>query len=157
MNYVTVISVGNLKEQYLKDARDEYKKRLATYTRVEEIELKEERIKDEDDRHEIEKALEAEADKILASIPKGSFTVALAVEGKELSSEELATLLDKAPGGKVCLIIGSSHGMSERVKRACDYRLSVSKMTFPHQLMRVMLFEALYRAKTITAGKKYHK
>ena len=157
MSYITVISVGSLKEKYLADARDEYKKRLGAYARVEEIELKEEKIRDEDDAHEIERALECEADKILASIPKGSFTVALAVEGRQYSSEELAALIGGAQGGKICLIIGSSHGMSERVKRAADVRLSVSKMTFPHQLMRVMLFEALYRAHTILAGKRYHK
>lgn len=157
MNYLTVISVGNLKENYLKEARDEYKKRLGAYTRVEEIELKEEKISNEDDPREVMRALEAEADKILASIPKEALTVALCVEGKEYSSEGLAELIGSHPSGKVCFIIGSSHGMSERVKRVADLRLSVSKMTFPHQLMRVILFEALYRAKTILAGKKYHK
>lgn len=157
MNYLTVITVGSLKESYLREARDEYKKRLGAYTRVEEIELKEEKIRDEDDRTQIERALECEADKILAAIPDGAFTIALAVEGRQYSSEELAELIGGVKSGKVCVIIGSSHGMSERVKRAADVRLCVSKMTFPHQLMRVILYEALYRAKTIIAGKKYHK
>ena len=157
MNYLTVIGIGNLKEGYLREARDEYKKRLGAYTRVEEIELKEEKIQNEDDPKEISRALESEADRILTAIPSGAFTVALAVEGKQYSSEELARLVGNVPSGKVCVIIGSSHGMSERVKKAADVRLSVSKMTFPHQLMRVMIFEALYRAKTITAGTKYHK
>ncbi len=157
MGYITVISVGSLKEKYLTDARDEYKKRLGAYTRVEEIELKEEKIRDEDDRLCVERALECEADKILAAIPRGAFTIALAVEGKSYSSEELAELIGSAESGKVCLIIGSSHGLSERVKRAANVRLSVSRMTFPHQLMRVILFEALYRAHTILGGKRYHK
>ncbi|MBQ7363790.1 MAG: 23S rRNA (pseudouridine(1915)-N(3))-methyltransferase RlmH [Clostridia bacterium] len=157
MGYLTVITVGSLKEKYLIAAKDEYKKRLGAYTRVEEIELKEEKISNEDDKKEIERALECEADRILAAIPKGAMTVALAVEGKQYSSEELARLIGGAESGKVCLIIGSSHGMSERVKRAADVRLSFSRLTFPHQLMRVILFEALYRSHTILAGKRYHK
>ena len=159
MANITVISVGTLKENYLKDAVSEYKKRLSQYARVEEINIKEEVIRDEDDPTEIRRALEAEADKIISSIPKGAGKIALCVEGKQYDSVALAGLIGKMAdsSGKIALIIGSSHGLSERVKRECDVRLSVSALTFPHQLMRVVLFEALYRSFTILAGKKYHK
>lgn len=159
MANITVISVGTLKEGYLKDAVNEYKKRLSQYARVDEINIKEEPIRDEDDKSEINRALECEADKILAAIPKGASKIALCVEGKQYDSPELASLIGRMAdqSGKIALIIGSSHGMSERVKRECEVRLSFSKMTFPHQLMRVMLFEALYRSFTILQGKKYHK
>lgn len=159
MANITVISVGTLKEGYLKDAVNEYKKRLSQYARVDEINIKEEPIRDEDDKSEINRALECEADKILAAIPKGASKIALCVEGKQYDSPDLASLIGRMAdqSGKIALIIGSSHGMSERVKRECEVRLSFSKMTFPHQLMRVMLFEALYRSFTILQGKKYHK
>lgn len=159
MASITVITVGTLKEGYLKEAVAEYKKRLSQYARVEEIELKEERISNEDNRAEIESALDKEADKILSSIPKDAMKIALCVEGKQYSSEELATLISKGNdrSGKIALIIGSSYGLSERVKSECDVRLSFSKLTFPHQLMKVILFEAIYRSYTIIHGKRYHK
>ena len=156
---LTLISVGTLKEKYLRDATDEYKKRLSQYARVDEINIKEETIRDEDDKTEISRALESEADKILAAIPKGAGKIALCVEGKQYDSVALAGLIGRMcdESGKIALIIGSSHGLSDRVKRECDVRLSVSALTFPHQLMRVVLYEALYRSFTILAGKRYHK
>lgn len=156
---VTVITVGTLKEKYLKDAVAEYKKRLAQYARVEEVELKEERIQNEDDRSEIERALEAEGSKILSAIPDGAYRIVLCVEGSMLSSEELADKVRLATdrSGKLALVIGSSHGLSPKVKAACELKLSFSRLTFPHQLIRVNLFEALYRSFTIIGGKKYHK
>ena len=159
MANITVITVGTLKESYLKDAVAEYKKRLSQYAKVEEINIKEERIANEDDAAEIRRALESEAEKILGAIPKGSAKIALCVEGKQYDSVELAKLIGRMcdESGKIALIIGSSHGLSDRVKRECDVRLSVSALTFPHQLMRVVLYEALYRSFTILAGKKYHK
>ena len=159
MANVTFITVGNLKEGYLREAVAEYKKRLSQYARVEEIEIKEERINDENNRSEIESALSKESDKIISSIPKDSMKIALCVEGKQYSSEELAKLVGEGNdrGGKITFIIGSSYGLSERVKRECDVRLSFSKLTFPHQLMKVVLFEAVYRSFTILAGKRYHK
>lgn len=159
MANITVISVGTLKENYLKDAVGEYKKRLSQYAKVDEVNLKEEKIQNEDDPTEIKRALEAEADKIIAAIPKGAGKIALCVEGKQYDSPALAKLIGRMndESGKIALIIGSSHGLSERVKRECDVRLSISALTFPHQLMRVILFEALYRSFTILAGKKYHK
>ena len=159
MANITVISVGTLKEGYLKEAVAEYKKRLSQYARVDEINLKEETIKDEDDPSEIKRALDTEGERILAAIPKGAGKIALCVEGKQYDSVALAGLIGRMndQSGKIALVIGSSHGLSDKVKRECDVRLSVSSLTFPHQLMRVILFEALYRSFTILAGKRYHK
>lgn len=159
MANLTFITVGSLKEGYLREAVAEYKKRLSQYAKTEEIELKEERIANEDNRAEIEAALSKEADKILAAIPKDAYKIALCVEGKQYSSEELARLIGDGcdRSGKIAFIIGSSYGLSEKVKRECDLKLSFSKLTFPHQLMKVVLFEATYRSFTILAGKRYHK
>lgn len=159
MTTLTIITVGTLKERYLTEAVAEYKKRLSQYAKVEEINIKEEKINNEDDHAEIERALDSEAQKIIAAIPKDSMKIALCVEGKSYDSPALAKLIGKMVDekGKITLIIGSSHGLSEKVKRECQTRLSVSVLTFPHQLMRVILMEALYRSFTILAGKKYHK
>ena len=159
MTSLTIITVGTLKEKYLTEAVAEYKKRLSQFARVDEINIKEEKINNEDDRAEIERALDSEAEKIIAAIPKDSMKIALCVEGKSYDSPALAKLIGKMVDekGKITLIIGSSHGLSEKVKRECQTRLSVSALTFPHQLMRVILMEALYRSFTILAGKKYHK
>jgi len=159
MSQITIITVGTLKEKYLTEAVAEYEKRLSQYARVENVNIREERITDEDDAAEIRRALDAEGDKILAAIPKGAARIALCVEGRQLDSPALATLIGRYNDerGKIALIIGSSHGLSDKVKRAADARISFSAMTFPHQLMRVILAEALYRSFTILAGKKYHK
>ena len=156
---LTVITIGTLKEDYLRDAVSEYKKRLSQYARVEEIELKEERIQNEDNKAEIDAALSREADKILSAIPKDSMKIALCVEGKQYSSEELAALVSEGidNSGKITFIIGSSYGLDNRVKRECDIKLSFSRLTFPHQLMKVVLFEAIYRSFTIIHKKRYHK
>lgn len=159
MANITIISVGTLKESYLKDAVAEYSKRLSQYARLDEINIKEERIANEDDAAEIRRALDAEGEKILAAVPKGAAKIALCVEGRQYDSPALAALIGKMidESGKIALIIGSSHGLCDKVKRECDVRLSVSEMTFPHQLMRVILLEALYRSFTILQGKRYHK
>ncbi len=159
MANITLITVGTLKEGYLRDAVNEYKKRISQYAKLDEVEIKEERISDEDDKSAISRALSAEGEKILSAIPKGAYKIALCVEGVQYDSPALASLilrgLDKS--GKLALIIGSSYGLDERVKRECDTRLSLSKLTFPHQLMRPILLEALFRSFTILAGKRYHK
>lgn len=156
---LTVITIGTLKEDYLRDAVSEYKKRLMQYAKLDEISLKEEPVRNEDDPTSVARALDAEAERVIAAIPKDSYKIALCVEGKQFTSEQLAGIVKDAADtrGKLTLIIGSSHGLSERVKSECDLRLSVSKMTFPHQLMRVVLYEAIYRSFTIITGKKYHK
>ena len=155
---ITLITVGTLKEDYLRRAMEEYVRRIGAYATWEEINLKEEKLKDESPSS-VDAALKAEGERIVAAIPKDALAIALCVEGKQYSSEELAALLGRGADekGKVCLVIGSSWGLSEEVKRACHVRLSVSKMTFPHQLMRVILGEAIYRSLTILKGKKYHK
>lgn len=154
----TLISVGTLKEKYLADALAEYTKRIGAYAKWEEINLKEEKLADESPAA-VRAALEAEGERILAKIPKDAYVVALCVEGKMLSSEELAALIDRAQGlsGKICFIIGSSYGLSDSVKAKADLMLSFSRLTFPHQLIRVVLSEAIYRSFTILSGKKYHK
>ena len=159
MVQLTVISVGTLKEKYLTEAISEYKKRLSQYARVDEINIKEELIRNEDDTSQIKAALSTEGDKILAAMPKDSYKIAMCVEGKEYDSPALANLISSAldTKGRIALVIGSSHGLSDKVKSECDARISLSKLTFPHQLMRVILMEALYRSFTIIAGKRYHK
>ncbi len=156
---IAIISVGTLKESYLKDAVSEYKKRLSQYARVDEITLKEERISDEDNPTEVQRALNAEGDRILASVPKGASIVAMCVEGVQMDSPALAKRIGQAidERGKIAFIIGSSHGLSDKVKSCAELKLSVSKLTFPHQLMKVILMESLYRSFTILTGKKYHK
>ena len=159
MAQITLISVGTLKEDYLKEAVSEYKKRLSQYARVEEINIKEEQIRNEDDASDVGRALDAEGEKIIAALPRDAKKIALCVEGKQYDSPELARLIGGFidERGKIAIVIGSSHGLSPAVKASCDAKISFSKMTFPHQLMRVILYEALYRSFTILAGKKYHK
>lgn len=152
------ITVGTLKEKYWTDALEEYKKRISAYAKVDEINLKEERLSDESPAS-VCRALCAEGERILERIPKDAFVVALCVEGKMLSSEDLAKVFDhaKSGSGKICFIIGSSYGLSDAVKARADLKLSFSRLTFPHQLIRVSLAEAVYRSFTILGGKKYHK
>ncbi len=156
---VKLIAVGNLKESYLREAAAEYEKRLGGFCRFSMRELKEEKLPDAPSEKEIASALLREAERIMAEIPKKAYKIALCVEGKQLSSEELAEKIDAvgATHGDICLIIGSSHGLDDSVKNACDMRLSVSKLTFPHQLMRVVLMEAVYRGFNIIKGTRYHK
>lgn len=157
---VRLICVGKLREKYLISAVDEYKKRLGAFCKFEIVELNEERLPDSPTPGEINSALEREADNIIQNIPKDSCPVALCVEGKQLDSPELARFIsEKAVSGKskICFVIGGSFGLSERVKRLSELRLSMSRMTFPHHLARVMLAEQIYRAFTIIEGRKYHK
>ena len=156
---ITVISVGLLKEAYYKQAIDEYEKRSSAFCRINNVNLKEAPFDESKGSSAAKAALEDEADRILAHIPKGAFKIALCIEGKQLSSEELAGTLSDVTDrcGECVFIIGSSHGLSERVKRAADMRLSFSKLTFPHRLARVMLSETIYRSMSIISGRKYHK
>jgi 23S rRNA (pseudouridine1915-N3)-methyltransferase len=159
MIQVTVITVGNLKEAYWREAVAEYEKRLSAFCKPNLIQLKEAKLPDDPSEGEIRAALAEEAKKILAAVPPRAYRVALCVEGKQFSSEALAKKLDSAltENGNLCLIIGSSHGLAPEVKDACQLRLSVSELTFPHQMMRVLLLEVLYRCFSILKGTKYHK
>lgn len=156
---VKLIALGTLKEAYWRDALAEYEKRLGAFCRLEILQLKEERLGDRPSAAEIRQALEREGERILDAIPPRAYRIALCVEGKQLSSEELAEQLDRVAqnSGELCLIIGSSYGLAERVKSQCHMRLSVSRLTFPHQLMRVLLLEAVYRGFNILKGTQYHK
>ena len=156
---VRFITVGSLKESYLREAVAEYRKRLSGMCRVEEIELKETRLPDNPSDAEIRAALAAEAKAIFAAIQPRAFVVALCVEGQKMSSPELSRRLEAVTDetGELCFIIGSSYGLAPEVKSAARLRLSVSDLTFPHQLMRVILYEAIYRCYQIAKGSKYHK
>lgn len=156
---VRFITVGNLKESYLREAVAEYRKRLSGLCRVEEVELKETRLPDDPTEADIRRALATEAKAILAAIPPRAYPIALCVEGKQYDSPELSRRLEAvtAETGEICFIIGSSHGLDPSVKEAARMRLSVSMLTFPHQLMRVVLYEAVYRCYQIAKGSKYHK
>ncbi len=157
---VTVLAVGPLKEKFFREAVDEYKKRMGGPSKITEIEIKEEKTPDAPSESQICYTLEKEAERIIAQIPKRSYVITMCIEGKHLTSEEFSSVLDSVSlKGKssVCFIIGSSHGLSNKVKELSDLRLSMSKMTFPHKLARVMLFEAIYRANEISIGSKYHK
>ena len=159
MLHIRLIATGSLKEPYWRDALAEYKKRLNAFAKIEIIELKECRLPDNPSPTEIATALEKEADAVLEALLPRSYVMALCVEGKQLSSEELAANLSGVMSnqGALSLIIGSSHGLALRVKAKADYRLSVSKLTFPHQMMRVLLLETVYRSLSILHGSKYHK
>jgi len=156
---VKFITVGNLKESYLRDASAEYEKRLGGFCRFEMIQLKEEKLSEKPSDAEIKAALDREAANILSKISPRAYVVAMCVEGEQCSSEALAQKLEKISEGhgEICFVIGSSFGLSQTVKNAANMRLSVSKLTFPHQLMRILLLEAVYRAFNIQKGTRYHK
>ena len=156
---VKIYVTGTLKEQYYKDAIAEYKKRLGAYCKLEIIEYKEYKLPDDPSQKQIEQALYAEGEKILSDISPKAYKIAMCVEGKQLSSEEFAQKLDEiaTTNGELAIIVGSSFGLSDSLKRACDFRMSVSKMTLTHQMLRVWLVEIIYRCLSITRGGKYHK
>ena len=160
MQKVTVLCVGKLKEKFYADACAEYQKRLTRHCKLDLIELPEQRLPENPSEAEIEAALSKEADAIKEKLPRGGAVVALCVEGKALSSEQLAdTLARYAARGvsQVTFLIGGSFGLHERVKQRAELRLSMSPMTFPHHLARVMLLEQIYRAYQIQGGTRYHK
>jgi 23S rRNA (pseudouridine1915-N3)-methyltransferase len=157
---ITLICIGKLKEKFYESASEEYKKRLSGYCKFNLIELNEVRLPDSPSPAEINAALEKEATSILEKIPKGAWFCVFTPEGKLLSSEQLADKLSAVKlSGKssVCFLIGSSFGMADSIKSKADFRLSMSPMTFPHHLARIMVLEQLYRAEAIQAGSKYHK
>ncbi|MBP0962742.1 MAG: 23S rRNA (pseudouridine(1915)-N(3))-methyltransferase RlmH [Oscillospiraceae bacterium] len=157
---VTLLTVGKLKEAYWRSACEEYKKRLGAFCRPNIVEVDEYRLPEKPSQAQIDAGLEAEGKKLLEQIPAGSYVITLCIEGKELSSPQLAEKLAAVSVqgySRVFFIIGGSFGLSPAVKARSDLRLSMSPMTFPHQLARVMVLEQLYRALGINAGTKYHK
>lgn len=157
---ITILALGKLKEDYLRQACAEYEKRLSAFCKL-SIEVSEpERLSDNPSDSEIENALKKEGERLLKKIPKNSYVCALCIEGKEITSEELSGQLEKIAlegFGQIVFVIGSSCGLSPEVKSAAHMKLSMSKMTFPHQLARVMLLEQLYRGCSIINNRKYHK
>ena len=157
---IHIVHVGTIKEKYLSDAVAEYEKRLNAYCQLNNISIKEEKLSDKPSEAEIANALKREGERIIAALPPRAYNIAMCVEGKQYKSENFSELLMNAANegfSDICLIIGGSDGLSDEVKKFCRLRLSVSEMTFPHQLMRVILLEQVYRAFNIAAGGKYHK
>ena len=160
MQNIDLICVGKLNAKYFAEGVAEYQKRLAAFASFRIIELPEERLPEDPSPAQIEAALSKEADAVRAKLPNGCLVIAMCVEGRERSSEELARYLaDSAAQGAshIVFLIGSSFGMHESLKRQAALRLSMSPMTFPHHLLRVMLLEQIYRAYQINAGSRYHK
>ncbi len=157
---VTVIALGKLKEKYLREACDEYIKRLSALCKLKIFELEPVKLSDNASNAEIDKALKKEAQMIFSKIPNGAKCIAMCIEGKQMPSEKLSEFFEKTSVSgcaDIVFIIGSSYGLDEEVKRKADLKLSMSEMTFPHQLARVMLLEQVYRAFMISGGSKYHK
>ncbi|KOO45945.1 23S rRNA (pseudouridine(1915)-N(3))-methyltransferase RlmH [Priestia koreensis] len=157
---ISIITIGKLKEKYLKQGISEYLKRLSTYAKVEVIELSDEKAPENLSEAEMEQVKQKEGERILAKISDDTHVIALAIEGKLKSSEELAKDLDQLATygkSKVAFIIGGSLGLSDQVMKRSNAALSFSRMTFPHQLMRLILLEQVYRAFRINRGEPYHK
>ena len=160
MTTINLIYVGNIRENYLLAAVAEYEKRLSAYCRLVCTEIKEEKLPDDPSQAQTEAAMKKEGERILAVLPRKSMKIALCVEGKQLSSEEFSSLIKNAENSgfsQISFIIGGAFGLSEEVKKVCDFRLSLSKMTFTHRIARILLLEQIYRAENIAAGGKYHK
>ncbi len=156
---ITVICTGRLKEKYLTAASDEYKKRLSRFCRLDIIELPDEKIPKNASAKDEERILEKEGAAVLSKIPQGAFVCALCVEGDMVSSEDISAIIKDTSmtGRPLVFIIGSSLGLCEAVKKRSDKRLSFGRITLPHQLMRVVLLEQVYRGYKILSGETYHK
>ena len=157
---VNVIAVGKLKERYLSAACDEYLKRLKAFSKVNIIEVNEYKSSENPSESEIETVRQKEGEAIIARIPKGSYVIPMCIEGTQLSSEELSSKLESVSVSgvsEITFIIGGSFGLSDEVKEKGKLRLSFGKITLPHQLMRVVLLEQIYRAFSISNNSKYHK
>ena len=157
---VNFIAMGKLKESYYREACAEYLKRLGAFAAAKVYEPQPVDLPQNPNRTQIDKALEQEATKIRECIKPSSFTIAMCIEGKTLSSEQLAQKLEDIANrgiSTVNFVVGSSFGLSEELKASADFRMSMSPMTFPHSLARVMLMEQVYRAYSITNNSKYHK
>ena len=160
MQKITILCVGKLKEKFYADAAAEYAKRLSRFCRLEIAELAEERLPEDPSQAQIDRALAAEAVRITERLPKGGALIALCIEGTELSSPALAERLRTmtvSGASELTFLIGGSVGLDRSLKARADLRLSMSPMTFPHHLARVMLLEQIYRAYQIQSGSRYHK
>jgi len=159
MQHIKLICVGKMREKFYMEAFQEYAKRLSAYCRFECVELNEYRLPDNPSPAEIAAALEREALEIEKQ-SSGFHTVCMCVEGQMISSEQLSDMIQKiriSSNADLCFIIGGSYGLAKRIKDRAEYRISMSRMTFPHHLARVILSEQIYRAFKISEGSKYHK
>ena len=149
---ITLITVGKIKEKYIKEGIEDYLKRLSKYTKIELIEL-------EDEAFDKPKTLKKEAEKIMKKINPKSYIITLEIDGKQISSHELSELIEKTTitHSHITFIIGGSYGLDDEIKRISNYKLSFSKMTFPHQLFRLLFLEQLYRSYKIMNNEEYHK
>ncbi|MCM3123611.1 MULTISPECIES: 23S rRNA (pseudouridine(1915)-N(3))-methyltransferase RlmH [unclassified Mesobacillus] len=157
---ISIVTVGKLKEKYLKQGIEEYLKRLGSYAKVDVFEVPDEKAPEELSDTEMAHVKQKEGERILSKIGQDTYVIALAINGKLKSSEELADSLDKLATygkSKIAFVIGGSLGLSDEVLKRGDEQLSFSKMTFPHQLMRLILVEQIYRAFRINRGEPYHK
>ncbi len=159
MERLDIICVGTLKEKFMRELCEEYKKRLSRYCKLNVIELAEYRLPDNPSDTDIARALDAECDVMLRACGDGAYKIAMCIEGKFTDSETFSKTMQNAMDrqGRVVFFIGSSYGMSDKIKELCDMRLSMSPMTFPHQLARGMLLEQIYRTYKIRRGETYHK
>ena len=157
---ITIISVGKIKEKFYRDAIEEFSKRLSRYCKLDIYEVADEKTPDNASDTEVRQIKDKEGERIIKHIKDDAYVICLCIDGKQLNSEELADKID-ALGvqgtSHICLIIGGSLGLSDKVIQLADYKLSFSKMTFPHQLMRVILLEQIYRAYRIINKEPYHK
>ncbi|WP_017725833.1 23S rRNA (pseudouridine(1915)-N(3))-methyltransferase RlmH [Halalkalibacterium ligniniphilum] len=157
---ISIVTVGKLKEKYLKQGIEEYIKRLSAYAKIEVVEVPDEKAPEQLSDTEMEQVKQKEGERILTKIHPDSHVIALAIQGRMLTSEQLAANLDNLATygkSKITFVIGGSLGLSEDVLKRADEQLSFSKMTFPHQLMRLILVEQVYRAFRIMRGEPYHK
>lgn len=157
---ISIVCVGKIKEKFFRDAIDEYTKRLSRFCKLEIVEVADEKTPDGASEKLEEQIRVTEGERILKAVPDSAYMILLAIKGEELTSEALSDKISKlGVGGEshICFVIGGSLGTSEAVYKRADYKLSFSKMTFPHQLMRVVLLEQIYRSFKISAGEPYHK
>lgn len=157
---ILIITVGKLKEKYLKQGIDEFVKRMSSYAKLDMIEVADEKAPEELSLAEMDQVKQKEGERILNKIPQDTYVIALAIDGRMKSSEELAEDLDKLATygkSKIAFVIGGSLGLSDEVLKRANEKLSFSRMTFPHQLMRLILVEQIYRAYRINRGEPYHK
>lgn len=157
---ITLVTVGKLKEKYLKQAIDEYSKRLGRYCKLDIIELADEKTPDNASEREEQQIKEKEGRAILSKIKDTSYVVAMDLNGKQITSEEFSGFIERCGvtgNSNIVFVIGGSLGLSDEVKKRADYKLCFSKMTFPHQLFRVILLEQIYRAYRILNNESYHK
>ena len=160
MLQINILYVGNIKDKFYAEAVQEYEKRISAFCKIKNIELKEEKPPENPSDAEIALVFKKEGDRLLEAMPKKGYKIALCVEGTQISSEDLAKKIESvtvAGDSEITFIIGGAFGMDERVKKMANYRLSISKMTFTHRMMRVILAEQIYRALNILSGGIYHK